>query len=647
MTSINLSDMKAFLTITILFLPFIIAAQTTYHVGPGQAYGSIGAVPWESLVAGDSVIIYWRAQPYREKWVMARQGTANQLIVVHGVPNGSHDLPVIDAVDATTRTQLNFWNEGRGVVKVGGSNIPDQTPEYMVIENLKIMNGREGYTFTGRDGLTAYAANCAAVYIETGNHITIRNCELFNCGNGLFASSAAEEILVEGCYIHGNGNVGSIYEHNNYTEAKNITFQYNRFGPLCEDCLGNNLKDRSAGTVIRYNWIEGGNRQLDLVNADGTDLYLLPAYKETWVYGNILIEPDGAGNSQIVHYGGDVGSEDTYRKGTLYFYNNTVVSYRTGNTTLFRCSTNDETVDCRNNIVYVTESANRLAISNSDGTINLSHNWMKEGWMDSHGTLNGAVNDDGTTVSTAPPGFVDEADKEFSLLQDSPCRDAATDIPPGGSLTYEYVKYQQFQTRQVNGPLDIGAFEYVDGSNERPVVSAGNDTTITLPVDSVRLRGTAADPDGSIVTAYWRQSDGPVTASLVNPDGYEVTASGLSAQGIYEFFFTATDDAGASVADTMVVTVLPDTATAVAVNKTLSGEILIYPVPAQNTLHLKNIEVFSDLKIINLTGQILHHEKINSRHELQIDIARLPAGIFYIILDAADNRAIKRFVKAK
>ena len=126
--------MKAIITITLFFLPLMITAQTTYHVGPGQAYDSIGAVPWESLVAGDSVIIHWRAQPYREKWVMARQGTENHPIVVHGVSNGNNELPVIDAMDATTRTQLNFWNEGRGVIKIGGSNTPDQTPEYIVIE---------------------------------------------------------------------------------------------------------------------------------------------------------------------------------------------------------------------------------------------------------------------------------------------------------------------------------------------------------------------------------------------------------------------------------------------------------------------------------------------------------------------------------
>ena len=62
-------------------------------------------------------------------------------------------------------------------------------------------------------------------------------------------------------------------------------------------------------------------------------------------------------------------------------------------------------------------------------------------------------------------------------------------------------------------------------------------------------------------------------------------------------------------------------------------------------LHLRNIEVFSDLKILSLTGQVLYHERIKSRHEIQIDIAKLPAGIFYIILNAEDNRAVKMFMK--
>lgn len=63
------------------------------------------------------------------------------------------------------------------------------------------------------------------------------------------------------------------------------------------------------------------------------DLVNHPSYRKTFVYGNILIEPDGARNSQNVHYGGDSRNVGLYRKGMLYFHNNTVISIRIGNTT--------------------------------------------------------------------------------------------------------------------------------------------------------------------------------------------------------------------------------------------------------------------------------------------------------------------------
>ena len=108
-----------------------------------------------------------------------------------------------------------------------------------------------------------------------------------------------------------------------------------------------------AGLIVRNNWIESGNRQLDLVDAeDSQTLVNHPNYHTTYVYGNILIEPDNAGNSQIMHYGGDSGTTADYRKGELYFYNNTVISTRSGNTTLVRLSTEDETCKAFNNIIY-------------------------------------------------------------------------------------------------------------------------------------------------------------------------------------------------------------------------------------------------------------------------------------------------------
>jgi hypothetical protein len=455
----------------LLTLPILIGlpgggGALTFEVGPGMPCETIGEVPWESLAPGDSVLIHWRADPYHEKWVICREGSLGAPIVVKGIPGPAGDLPVVNGQDATTRSQLDYWNESRGIIKIGGaSNPPDCMPSYIVLEGLDIRTGRPPYSFWSAAGsYTSYASNSAAVYVEKGHCLTFRNCVLADCANGLFTSYQSDSVLVHACHIHDNGMEGSIYQHNSYCESQGITYEFNHYGPLRSECLGNNLKDRSSGCVIRYSWIESGNRQLDLVDSDYPQLYNDHSYRTTFVYGNILIEPDGAGNSQICHYGGDSGTTSHYRKGVLHFYNNTVVSTRSGNTTLFRLSTNDESSDCRNNIVYVTASGYRLAMLDDTGVLDLRHDWFKTGWVNCHGSMSGAVNDSGGIVTGTAPGFWDEGAQEFWLVSGSDCLDAGTceavACLPGNAVIREYVKHQGGKGRPGNGGLDIGAYEY-------------------------------------------------------------------------------------------------------------------------------------------------------------------------------------------
>jgi len=450
-----------------LFLGSAFAAE--YQVGPEKDYTAISDVPWESLNPGDTVLIHWRAAPYHEKWVICRRGTEDKPITVRGVPGPDGELPVIDGRDAVTRRKLNYWNEERSIIKIGGANTPPDTmPAYIVVENLDIRSARTPYSFTGDFGVVKdYASNASSILIEKGEHITVNNCILRDSGNGLFISSGASESVVERCWIYDNGIEGSIYHHNSYTSAVGLTFQYNHYGPLREGCKGNNLKDRSAGLVVRYNWIEGGNRQLDLV--DSSRMGDNPRYRKTFVYGNILVEPEGAGNSQIVHYGGDSRNSDGYRKGVLYFYNNTVVSTRSGNTTLVRLSTEDESMDCRNNIIYVTASGDRLAILGSSGAAELRNNWFKPGWVNSHGDLTGTVKQYGDRLAGTNPGFVDENAQDYHLTSDSDCIDMGAalhpDALPDHDVRYHYIKHRSSEPRTCIDKIDVGAFERKSDSN--------------------------------------------------------------------------------------------------------------------------------------------------------------------------------------
>ena len=93
------------------------------------------------------------------------------------------------------------------------------------------------------------------------------------------------------------------------------------------------------------------------------------------------------------------------------------------------------------------------------------------------------------------------------------------------------------------------------GTNQPPVSNAGAAQTITLPVNSVTLDGTAStDPDGRIVEYYWGQSSGPSASSVANNFAASTTANNL-VQGVYTFVLQVKDNAGAMAYASKTVTV--------------------------------------------------------------------------------------------
>jgi hypothetical protein len=443
-------------------MPRIPALQ---NVGPGQEYEAPGDVPWENLAPSTLVRIHYRDTPYRAKWVINVTATAEDPVVVLGVAEDGR-RPVISGEDAVTRTQLSYWNDERSVIKIGGSSIPKNpdAPSHIYIQGLDIQSARPGYYFTDDNGdEDQYLANAATVHIETGDAITISDCLLHDAGNGLFSSPESSNVVIRGNHVYDNGVEGSSLQHNSYTESRGIVFEYNHYGPLRSGCGGNNLKDRSCGTVIRYNWIESGNRQLDLVETDSDTIRDDPSYDVTFVYGNVLIEPDDAGNSQVLHYGGDNNNTGMYRTGTLYFYHNTVVSTRSGNTTLMRLSTVDVSARVFNNILYASAGGSHFAITSGNGQSELESNWLPSGWRETHETElapNATVTDFGNIEGTEP-GFIDVNDQDFHLTGASPALDAGCELPVDVENylpEYQYIRHRKTEARPDAETSDIGAY---------------------------------------------------------------------------------------------------------------------------------------------------------------------------------------------
>src|SRR5258707_603140 len=113
-------------TIITAFVSFVACAASAgeYEVGSGKKCAALADVPWEKLAPGDVVSIHWRAEPYREKFVLCVCGTEEKPIVIHGVPNEKGELPVLDGRDASTPKALDYWGGERSVIKIGGANKP-------------------------------------------------------------------------------------------------------------------------------------------------------------------------------------------------------------------------------------------------------------------------------------------------------------------------------------------------------------------------------------------------------------------------------------------------------------------------------------------------------------------------------------------
>jgi hypothetical protein len=428
--------------------------HATYNVGPGKTYAELTDVPWLALQAGDVVNIHYRATPYRTYVALKAQGTAANPVIINGVtdsPTAPCNRPEISgsgAVYAADRTGydntgqfgtrngevfLIWWGQG------GWANIP----RYITIQNLKITGGT--------------SAGINAITVED---LLVQNCEIAaNDGWGIFVNTknddangeeTSKRIIVRSNSLHGNGVVGSYLYHNLYIQARRALYEGNFIGQLLPGAIGSSLKDRSSGTVIRYNTIVAAARAIDLVETEGghgtagnpyqvdTD----PLYPHAWVYGNLIINDasqPGGNSIRLVHWGYD-NTFERARTGTLYFFNNTVLSNDTSGTIAMfdQQSNNDDrdpgnTVEVQNNILWQSGGA-RLLMGRNLGRVRfVGANWVSSGW--GAGESPNTVQIEGTpTLTGATPqincSIPATTAMDCSPASGSPVIGAATGSPP-------------------------------------------------------------------------------------------------------------------------------------------------------------------------------------------------------------------------
>lgn len=632
-----------------------------YDVGPGFPRTKLQQVPWATLQPGDVVNIHVTPGGYHEKIQISESGTAAAHIVVHGVPDPvTGALPIIDGKDAIEDPSIDWRNpifSTLGIIVVSPRKTAYGTHPYgsyhvsfVDIENLDIRNAlytADGsITYTDQFGAQrGYGTFGCGIYVEWARDFAVRGCEISFCGLGVFANSknapaqSSARLLIERNYFHDNSNPYTVDpldptkvlsngygEHHCYTESVGVTYQYNRFGPLRPGCHGTAIKDRSSGQIFRYNEFDMFEESNVIAMLDpqggGTTISTQPDFQDSYVYGN-LVTIESYTNGISAFWWGSFDGPSVYaanHRGVLHFYDNTIVCHHANvplfflpNTSYSGGATVQESVDCRNNVIFADTSlqANIYTAlhftsggaTNGGGNVNLGVNWISPGWRkDSpghayEGQLNGTGNlIVGDSMGANNPGFVDVTTRDYHVLTGSNILDAAGALLPGDPpVLEEYSAPQSSVARVVLGAgPDLGG---VESSGSPPPPPPGGAFSFSAISYSVPEAG------GSAITTVNRTggSTGAVSVVVASAPGTASSPADFSANSA-----VLTWPAGDTSARTFTVpivndanTELPETIALTLTNPT-GGSAL--GAPAQATLTIIDDDTPPSQPIVGITA---------------------------------------------
>jgi hypothetical protein len=362
---------------------------TIYNIGPGEAYTTIGSVPWSALLSGSTVNIYPKAAitgvtasassgttitltasagsipygstvwfagmsgltpqssganwgmpyvtcgiygsglygtatggsacsgstvtishavsvgsgvtvhftpPYFEKLIVTASGTSSSPITINCVPDSTTGaLPTLDAHNATTGTNMAHtgstqYHDSYGFVEfmmqpgaTYGTPSTYHYSTYVTVNGCRIQGGRTGITEYDGTNAAYSLADGEGIRIEDADHLTLSGNEIVNNDNGIFGAMNPDttpafiltNLLLHGNHIWQNGQADG--DHQTYLETSSVVYEFNWYDQPTAGSACSQLKDRSSGTVIRYNTFYPSARMLDLVDAQNSRNENIPA----------------------------------------------------------------------------------------------------------------------------------------------------------------------------------------------------------------------------------------------------------------------------------------------------------------------------------------------------------------------------------
>ncbi len=136
---------------------------TVYEVGPSQAFKTLAAVPFPTMVPGSTVRLHnedttgLHPTEYHEYVQISQPATADQPFRLCGVPDRCGNLPIIDGSNATGRSDTGADVAGTGLLTLHNSNNftywPEfSAPQYIAVEGIQFRNAKTGNSYTTPSG---------------------------------------------------------------------------------------------------------------------------------------------------------------------------------------------------------------------------------------------------------------------------------------------------------------------------------------------------------------------------------------------------------------------------------------------------------------------------------------------------------------
>lgn len=455
-----------------------------FEVGPGKPYTELSQIPWEYLLPGDRIFVYYRATPYNNAVVITSSGAEDAWIELIGVRDPiTGDMPILDGDEAVCVAGRHYpILDGSAMVTIGpftagvdGTAYGTKT-RFIHVTGFEMRNAHP--TKKRRVGGSTVSSNwgefAQGVYVLGGHNICIQGNKIHNCGQGIFVNSTNQDrfqshrIHICNNWIYDCSSVGSFSTHGMYLEAIGTIVEYNWLGTVIDGSYGDTVKERSCGVVYRYNYIDTSadgiafrdpsnedSAQNGLLEITATDSLGDLMVKHIYVYGNTFAVRRGI--TQGVIGVGD-GANGELREGKLYFYSNVVATIVDGvagyvgvyydplRIPLFSMWNvrSPITVVARNNLFY-TKSATvggkqaPFGLFTWQGSAEFEQNWINDYYLTQYdtnyattarGTQFTGVGLGGLSESTDSPGFVNLPSFDLDLLGSSPYFSLSATVHP-------------------------------------------------------------------------------------------------------------------------------------------------------------------------------------------------------------------------